>query len=173
MSAAASGDPGIRTDTGAPKKQGALVLAAALVTVVLWASAFIGIRGAGPHYDPGALALLRMAVGTVPGVEQQSVAVSFREPAKRLLQPSSQPLGVDTRARLLDEVRDDLGRQVCRHPFPRGGLQAHVLAHEPRRDAQQPRPGVLHRDAERRSKATRNVSAITSSAAWSPRRCAA
>lgn len=40
------------------------MLAAALVTVVLWASAFIGIRGAGPHYDPGALALLRMAVGT-------------------------------------------------------------------------------------------------------------
>lgn len=44
---------------------GALVLAAALVTVVLWASAFIGIRGAGPHFDPGSLALLRMAVGTV------------------------------------------------------------------------------------------------------------
>lgn len=69
MPAAASGDPeitsdGIRADTGAPKKQGALVLIAALVTVVLWASAFIGIRGAGPHYDPGALALLRMAVGT-------------------------------------------------------------------------------------------------------------
>ncbi|KJL25234.1 putative DMT superfamily transporter inner membrane protein [Microbacterium oxydans] len=69
MSAATSGDPGItsdgiRADGGAPKKQGALVLAAALVTVVLWASAFIGIRGAGPHYDPGALALLRMAVGT-------------------------------------------------------------------------------------------------------------
>lgn len=41
------------------------MLIAALVTVVLWASAFIGIRGAGPHYDPGALALLRMAVGTV------------------------------------------------------------------------------------------------------------
>jgi len=34
------------------------------VTVVLWASAFIGIRGAGPHFDPGALALLRMAIGT-------------------------------------------------------------------------------------------------------------
>ncbi|MFF5624901.1 DMT family transporter [Microbacterium sp. NPDC012755] len=45
--------------------QGPLVLVAALVTVVLWASAFIGIRGAGPHFDPGALALLRMAVGAV------------------------------------------------------------------------------------------------------------
>lgn len=47
-----------------PRRQGPLVLAAALVTVVLWASAFIGIRGAGPHFDPGALALLRMAVGS-------------------------------------------------------------------------------------------------------------
>ena len=42
-----------------------LVLAAAVVTVVLWASAFIGIRGAGPHFDPGSLALLRMLVGAV------------------------------------------------------------------------------------------------------------
>lgn len=48
-----------------PRTGGTLVLFAALVTVVLWASAFIGIRGAGPHFDPGALALLRMAVGTV------------------------------------------------------------------------------------------------------------
>ncbi|MBS1898098.1 MAG: DMT family transporter [Actinobacteria bacterium] len=48
-----------------PRRNGALVLTAAVVTVVLWASAFIGIRGAGPHFDPGALALLRMAVGTV------------------------------------------------------------------------------------------------------------
>jgi len=49
----------------ASPRNGALVLTAAVVTVVLWASAFIGIRGAGPHFDPGALALLRMAVGTV------------------------------------------------------------------------------------------------------------
>ncbi|MFD6700561.1 MULTISPECIES: DMT family transporter [unclassified Microbacterium] len=53
------------TSTPAPRRNGALVLTAAVVTVVLWASAFIGIRGAGPHFDPGALALLRMAVGTV------------------------------------------------------------------------------------------------------------
>lgn len=51
-------------NTAKPRTQGPLVLVAALVTVVLWASAFIGIRGAGPHFDPGALALLRMAVGT-------------------------------------------------------------------------------------------------------------
>ena len=50
--------------TEQPSRQGPLVLVAAIVTVVLWASAFIGIRGAGPHFDPGALALLRMAVGS-------------------------------------------------------------------------------------------------------------
>ncbi|MBS1699296.1 MAG: DMT family transporter [Actinobacteria bacterium] len=56
---------GTGSTTPAPRRNGALVLAAAVVTVVLWASAFIGIRGAGPHFDPGALALLRMLVGTV------------------------------------------------------------------------------------------------------------
>ena len=54
-----------RTQPAARRRTGALVLFAAVVTVLLWASAFIGIRGAGPHFDPGALALLRMAVGTV------------------------------------------------------------------------------------------------------------
>lgn len=49
----------------ASRSVGTLTLVAALVTVVLWASAFIGIRGAGPHFDPGALALLRMTVGTL------------------------------------------------------------------------------------------------------------
>ena len=56
---------GSGTTAPASPRNGALVLTAAVVTVVLWASAFIGIRGAGPHFDPGALALLRMAVGTV------------------------------------------------------------------------------------------------------------
>ena len=54
-----------RPSDAAPRSRASLVLIAALVTVLLWASAFIGIRGAGPHFDPGALALLRMAVGTV------------------------------------------------------------------------------------------------------------
>ena len=40
-------------------------LAAAAVTMLFWASAFIGIRAAGKHFDAGALALLRMAVGSV------------------------------------------------------------------------------------------------------------
>jgi drug/metabolite transporter (DMT)-like permease len=37
-------------------------LAAGLVTVVLWASAFVGIRAAGAAFSPGALALARLVV---------------------------------------------------------------------------------------------------------------
>jgi drug/metabolite transporter (DMT)-like permease len=42
-----------------------LVLLAVSVTVLAWASAFIGIRSVGEHISPGALALGRLAVGTV------------------------------------------------------------------------------------------------------------
>ena len=42
-----------------------LPLAAAGVTVVLWASAFIAIRSAGAHYEPGAMALARLIVGAL------------------------------------------------------------------------------------------------------------
>jgi drug/metabolite transporter (DMT)-like permease len=40
-------------------------VAAAGITMLLWASAFIVIRAVGPHYSPGALALGRMLVGAV------------------------------------------------------------------------------------------------------------
>ncbi|WP_406281936.1 DMT family transporter [Embleya sp. NBC_00896] len=40
-------------------------VAAAGVTVVLWASAFVSIRSAGEHFAPGALALGRMFAGSV------------------------------------------------------------------------------------------------------------
>jgi drug/metabolite transporter (DMT)-like permease len=40
-------------------------LLAALVTVVLWASAFVGIRSAGRTFDPGALSFGRLLVATV------------------------------------------------------------------------------------------------------------
>ncbi|MFY9712767.1 MAG: DMT family transporter [Microbacterium sp.] len=66
----------------APRSRATLVLIAALVTVVLWASAFIGIRGAGPHFDPGALALLRMAVGTL-ALGIIAVRHGIRLPARR------------------------------------------------------------------------------------------
>jgi drug/metabolite transporter (DMT)-like permease len=42
-----------------------LALGAALVTVVLWASAFVGIRSAGQSLSPGALSLGRLAVGSL------------------------------------------------------------------------------------------------------------
>lgn len=43
----------------------ATVAAAAVVTVVLWASAFVSIRSAGAAYSPGALALGRLASGAL------------------------------------------------------------------------------------------------------------
>jgi len=42
-----------------------LPLAAALLTVALWASAFVGIRSAGRDLSPGALTLCRLAVGAI------------------------------------------------------------------------------------------------------------
>ena len=41
-----------------------VALLAAVVTVVLWASAFVGIRAAGEDLSPGALSLGRLAVGS-------------------------------------------------------------------------------------------------------------
>lgn len=82
MPEAVSDEPGVRAHAATPTSQGPLVLIAALVTVVLWASAFIGIRGAGPHYDPGAMALLRMAVGTVV-LTLIAVRHGIRLPARR------------------------------------------------------------------------------------------
>jgi len=41
-----------------------VALVAAVVTVVLWASAFVGIRAAGEDLSPGALSLGRLAVGS-------------------------------------------------------------------------------------------------------------
>ncbi|BBH67552.1 membrane protein [Actinoplanes sp. OR16] len=40
-------------------------VAAASVTVVLWASAFVGIRAAAPYFSPGSLALGRLLTGTI------------------------------------------------------------------------------------------------------------
>src|ERR671918_2075914 len=40
-------------------------LGAALVTVTLWASAFIGIRSAGEELSPGALSLGRLLIGSL------------------------------------------------------------------------------------------------------------
>ncbi|MEV4948480.1 DMT family transporter [Streptomyces sp. NPDC053755] len=51
--------------TNSPATTSRLALAAAGVTVVLWASAFVSIRSAGAAYSPGALALGRLLAGAV------------------------------------------------------------------------------------------------------------
>ncbi|MEV6398795.1 DMT family transporter [Streptomyces sp. NPDC051907] len=48
-----------------PSRPQRLALAAAGVTVVLWASAFVSIRSAGDAYSPGALALGRLLAGSL------------------------------------------------------------------------------------------------------------
>jgi drug/metabolite transporter (DMT)-like permease len=48
-----------------PPSERGLALAAALTTVVLWASAFVGIRAAGRVLSPGSLALARLVVGSI------------------------------------------------------------------------------------------------------------
>ncbi|GAB3164633.1 DMT family transporter [Myceligenerans halotolerans] len=66
-------------------RAGYLVPLAAGVTVVLWASAFIGIRAAGHDYSPGALTLGRIAVGTLALTVLAGVAGKLRIPRGRLL----------------------------------------------------------------------------------------
>jgi drug/metabolite transporter (DMT)-like permease len=49
----------------APNTINALGIAAVVVTVVLWASAFVGIRAIGPTFSPGSLTLGRLVVAAV------------------------------------------------------------------------------------------------------------
>lgn len=53
------------TPEATARRQSLLAFAAAGVTVVLWASAFVGIRAAGHDLSPGPLALLRLLVGSL------------------------------------------------------------------------------------------------------------
>ena len=55
-----------------------LALGAALVTVVLWASAFVGIRAVADDLSPGALAVGRLLVGSLA----LGVVVALRRPAR-------------------------------------------------------------------------------------------
>lgn len=69
----------------APVTHRLLVPAAAAVTVVLWGSAFIGIRSAGFDYSPGALALGRILVGTLTLTVMAALARKLRLPRGRTL----------------------------------------------------------------------------------------
>ncbi|MFG3283537.1 DMT family transporter [Streptomyces sp. NPDC048111] len=53
------------TNLSPERRSARLALAAAAVSVVLWASAFVSIRSAGAAYSPGALALGRLLSGTL------------------------------------------------------------------------------------------------------------
>src|SRR3954451_14755936 len=64
-------------DVGATTRNDALALGAALVTVALWASAFVGIRDAGAELGAGALSLGRLLIG---GAVLGALVVSRREP---------------------------------------------------------------------------------------------
>src|SRR5690349_20534334 len=52
-------------DVARPNRVAAGPLAAVLVTVVLWASAYVGIRHVGHALSPGVVALARMVVGSI------------------------------------------------------------------------------------------------------------
>jgi drug/metabolite transporter (DMT)-like permease len=56
---------GDRAVQAVPQSERGLALGAAIATVILWASAFVGIRAAGRVLSPGSLALARLVVGTV------------------------------------------------------------------------------------------------------------
>jgi drug/metabolite transporter (DMT)-like permease len=55
----------VAAEAAPPARRDVLALGAALVTVVLWASAFVGIRSAGRELSPGALTLGRLLVASV------------------------------------------------------------------------------------------------------------
>jgi drug/metabolite transporter (DMT)-like permease len=63
------GPPRIPTATPTPQARpgqiSRLGIAAVVVTVVLWASAFVGIRAVGPSFSPGPLTLGRLAIAAV------------------------------------------------------------------------------------------------------------
>lgn len=64
---AVSEDPAAATEVRvrADRHQERLAVGAALITVVLWASAFVGIRSAGEDFSGGALSLGRLVVGSL------------------------------------------------------------------------------------------------------------
>jgi drug/metabolite transporter (DMT)-like permease len=65
--------------------QDRLAIAAALTTVVLWASAFVGIRAAAADLSPGSIALARLAIGTMALGGLLVARRAWRRPTRRAL----------------------------------------------------------------------------------------
>lgn len=65
MAAVNAPDPASEVAPPMPRREQRLALAAAMITVALWASAFVGIRAAGRGLSPGALSLARLVVGSL------------------------------------------------------------------------------------------------------------
>jgi drug/metabolite transporter (DMT)-like permease len=57
-----------------------LAVVAAVVTILLWASAFVVIRAVGPWFTPGSLAFVRLSVGSVILI---AIALCYRRPIPR------------------------------------------------------------------------------------------
>ena len=62
---AVSSDPAAIVPLPRPQREQRLAFAAAMSTIVLWSSAFVGIRAADRGLSPGALSLARLVVGSV------------------------------------------------------------------------------------------------------------
>ena len=60
-----SSDYGAGVRSGSVRRDELLPLSAALLTVALWAAAFVAIRSAGRDLSPGALSLCRLVVGAI------------------------------------------------------------------------------------------------------------
>src|ERR1700716_2531755 len=70
-----------RTTRASADRERWLALAAALVTVTLWASAFVGIRAASQQLSPEALALGRL---TIASIALGLIVLARREPLPSL-----------------------------------------------------------------------------------------
>jgi drug/metabolite transporter (DMT)-like permease len=57
--------PALMPPAPGPSPVNRLGVAAVVITVVLWASAFVGIRAVGPSFSPGSLTLGRLAIAAV------------------------------------------------------------------------------------------------------------
>ncbi len=66
-----------KTDRREDRQQGRLALAAAGITVLLWASAFVGIRAVSADFGPGPLTLGRVLVGSLA----LGAVVAWKRPA--------------------------------------------------------------------------------------------